>query len=111
MAKNKEPRKGYLTPATDKSHYKTPKARMMRLVELQIRLFAHIDAISKHGEGKDKTIDYEAVFNAAKQTMNQDFAEIYRQALASAITKFTGDEPEGDEMVTSDIFDKYDEKS
>lgn len=111
MAKSKEPRKGYLTPATDTKHYQTPKARMMRLVELQLRLFAQIDAISKHGEGKDKAIDYQAVFDAALKTKDSDFAEIYRKALASAITKFTGVEPDGDDMVTSNIFDQYDEKS
>ena len=80
---------------------------MMRLVELQLRIFAQIDAISKHGEGKDKSIDYQAVFDAALKTKDSDFAEIYRKALASAITKFTGEEPESDEIVVSDTFDKW----
>lgn len=99
---------GFLTPATDKVAYPTAKERMLRLVELQIRVLAQIDVIAAYGDEKDKLITREKVWQMAQRTDNGKLSYIYDEEKQKAKAKFTGSKSKGkptDDVVGLEEFD------
>lgn len=108
MAEETTKKVGYLTPATDKQAFPTAKERMLRLVELQIRVLAQIDVIANYGDEKDKLITRDKVWKMAQRTDNGKLSYIYDEEKQKALAKFTGAKSKGnptDDVVGLEEFD------